>query len=279
MHVVKIRIALLKIMLEFVHVNQEPLETHFWAVFHFNIVQPIANVHLVRFAKLEFVRLFVHRIVNVSEINYACKEFVNRLATTIQLVLNSNFVKIIFAHKRFVAEATMIVCSTKNVKLIQLVVRNVETLVKDVFCAVEMRNVRHEITMVCVHVNKVLSMMAKVVADESNARMIMNVVRIHSVIKIYVNWRAKAEEHAVTRPFVQLKITDPFAIVNQDTVETHMSNVMRSTIAVTLHADQELCVLTIRALSIVLAVTAMLEIHTMKDVVWLSNVQAILTAQ
>jgi len=45
MHVDKMQIVSLKIMLEFVHVNQAQLETLYWAAFLFNIVRPIINVH------------------------------------------------------------------------------------------------------------------------------------------------------------------------------------------------------------------------------------------
>lgn len=278
MRVAKMRIVSLTIMLAFVRVNQAPPEIHCWAVFRFNIVRAIVSVHRAQFVKLEFVRRFVHRIVNVSPINRVCKAFANRLVTITQLVLISNSVKTIFAHKKFDAEATMIACLTKNAKSIHPVVRNVETLVKDAFCAVAMLNVQHEITMVCVHVNKALLMMAKADADESNVKMIMNAVRINSVIKIFANWRVKVEKHAAIKPFAQSKITDPLVTANQDIAEIHTNNVMQSIIAATLHADRALYAQTIKELSIVLVVMALLAIHTMKDAVWLSNAQAIRTA-
>jgi len=217
--------------------------------------------------------------VNVSQINYVCKEFVNRRVTTTQLALNSNIVKTTFVHKKFDAEVMMIVCQMNDVKSIRLDELNVEMRAKDVICAVVMLNVQHEIMMLCVHVNKVLLMMAKADAEESNVKRIMIVVQKNSVIKTFVNWRAKVEKHAAKKRFAQLKIIKPFATANQDTVATHTNNVMPSIIVETNHADQELCVQTTKEHSIVLVATATSEIHTMKDAVWHSNVQAMLTVQ
>lgn len=98
-------------MLEFARVNQDPLAIHCWAVFQFNIVQLIINVRPEQFAELEFARQFVHQIVNVFQINYVYKEFVNQHATIIPPALISNSVRIMCARKRYDAAPMTIVWS------------------------------------------------------------------------------------------------------------------------------------------------------------------------
>lgn len=159
----------------------------YWDVFQFNTVQPIINVHLEQFVRLVFVQQFVHQIVNVLLINFAYKEFVNQLVMAIQPVLISNSVKIIFAHKKFDAVAMMIACQMNAVKSIHTEDQIVKMLAKDALFVGEMPNVQHEIIMVCVHVYKVLLMMVKVDAVESNVKMILTVHRINSVKRIFVN--------------------------------------------------------------------------------------------
>lgn len=184
---VKIQIVWLKITLESVHVNREQRVIRYWAVFQFNTVQPIISVHRERFAKLEFVQLFVHRIVNVSPINFACKEFANQLVTIIQLVPTSNFVKTTFAHKRFGAAAMVIAYQMNGVKLIHTADPSAKMLARDAYYVDEMLNAQHEITMHYAHANKVLSMMVKADAEELNAKEILTVQRINSVKRMFVN--------------------------------------------------------------------------------------------
>lgn len=266
MHAVNWQTVSSKIMWEFVRVNQEPPVIQCWAVFHYNIVQLIVNVHRERFAKLAFVRQFVHRIVNVSPINFAYKAFVKQHVTITQLVANSNFAKTIFVHKRFDAELMMIVHSTNIVSSIRMVDQNVRMRVKDVVSAVETPIVQLVIMKLCVHVNKALLMMVKVDVDELNVKKTMNVAQTNSVKRISANWHARVGNHVVKKQFVPLKIIDRFAIVNLATVEIHTNNVMRWIIAVTHLADQELCAQITKALSIALAVMDTLVIHTMKVV-------------
>lgn len=152
------------------------------------------------------------------------------------------------------------------VSLIRTVDRNVKMRAKDEVSAVEMLNVQLAIMTLCVHVNKVSLMMAKVDVKESNARKTMNAHRTNSVKRISVNWRVKAENHAVKKPFVRLKTIDQFAIVNQVTAEIHTNNVTLSIIVAMHLADQELYVRITKELSIALAVTDTLVIHTMKAV-------------
>lgn len=266
MLVVNIRIVLLKIMLESVHVNQEQRAIHFWAVYQFNTAQLIINVHRERFVRLAFVQQFVHRIVNVSLINFACKAFANRPATTIQHVPNSNSVRITFVHKRFDAVTMMNVCHMNIVMWIHMVDPNVRMLAKDVYSVAEMQSALHVIMTHCVHANQDLLTMAKVDADESNVKMMVIAHRNNSARKISANWHAKLDEHVAKRQFVPLKIIDPFAIVNRATVAIHMNNVMPSIIAAMHHADQEHNAQTTREHSIALAAMDTLVIHTMKAV-------------
>lgn len=187
MHAVNTQTAWLKITLESVHVNQEQRAIRCWAVFPSNTVQLIINVHRERFARPEFVQPFVHRIVNVSLINCACKEFANQLVTTIQLVPISNSVKIIFARRKFGVAVMRTVCRKNDVKSIHTADPSVEMLAKDVCFAVEMPNAQHETTMHCARANKVLSMMAKADADESNVKETTTVHRINFVRKMFAN--------------------------------------------------------------------------------------------
>lgn len=174
-------------MLEFAHAHQEQLVILYWVVFQFNIVRLIINVRPERFAELVFVRQFVHQIVNVSLINYVCKEFVNQHVMIIQPVLISNTVRIMYVRKRFDAALMMIVYSTNVAKLIRMVDPNVKMLAKDVFYADVMLNARHEIMKVRVHAIKVSSTMVKVDVVELNANATVNVAQINSVKRIFVN--------------------------------------------------------------------------------------------
>lgn len=266
MHVVNIRIVLLKITLVFVHVNREQRVIHFWVVFQFNIVLPIINVHREQFAQLVFVPPFVHQIANVSPINFAYKAFANRPVTITQHVQTSNSVKITSVHKRFDAATITNVYQTNIVMWIHTVDQNVRMLAKDVFSVAEMLNVLLVIMTLCVHANKVSLMMVKADADELNAKRILIVHQINSVRKIFANWHARVVKHAVKRQFVRLKIIDPFVIVNLATAVIHMNNVMQLIIVVIHHADREPCAQTTKEHSIVLAVMDTLVIHTMKDV-------------
>lgn len=273
MPVVKIQIVLLKITSEFVHVNQAQRVIHFLGVFQFNIVALIINVHRERFVRLAFVAQFVHRIVNALTINYVYKVFVSRPVMITQRVLTSNFVKITFVHKRFDAVAMMIVCSVNVVLSIRTVVRNVRMPVKGEFFVVEMRNVCHVITMHCVHVNKDSLMMDKVVAEESNVLVMLNVVQIISVKRIFVNWPAKRENHAVKKPFAQQKIIDQFVTVNQDIAGIRINIVMQLIIAETHLVAQEHFVRIIKEHSIVPVEMVMLEMLIMKVADWHLNVK------
>lgn len=258
MHVAKVQIASLKITSEFVRVNRAQLVIHFWAVFQFNIVALTTSVRREQFAKLVFVARFVHRIVTASLINYVYKVFVNRLVTTIPLVLISNSVKTTSAHKRFDAERTTIVCSMSIVLLIRMADPNVKMLAMVEFFVEEMQNVWHVIIMLCVHVSLALLMMDKVVAKKSNVKRTKAALRIVSVKRTFVNWSVKLEENrAVKRPFVRPKTIVQFAIVNRATVEIHMNIAMQLTIAVMHLVAPELCVQIVKERSIVLAEMAM----------------------
>lgn len=253
-------------MWEFARANQEPLAIHCWAVFQFNIVQLIINVRPEQFAELAFARQCVHQIANVFQINYVYKEFVNPHAMTIQHALISNSVRTMCARKRFDAIPMMIVRSTNIAKLIHTADLNVKMLVKDGFYADEMLNVRLETIRDRVHVNKVLSMMVKMDAVELNANATMNVVQINSVKRIFVNWPVKVVDRVVKKPFVPLKTIVQYAIVNRDTVEIHMNNVMPLIIVVIHRADQALSAPITKEHSIVHAVMDSLVIHIMKVV-------------
>lgn len=89
-------------MLAFAHASREPLAIHYWAVFQFNTVLLTINARLERFAELAFALQFVHRIVNVLQISYVSKEFVNPHAMIIQPALISNSVRIMCALRKFV---------------------------------------------------------------------------------------------------------------------------------------------------------------------------------
>lgn len=151
--------------------------------------------------------------------------------------------------------------------------QNVRMLVKDVFFAEEMLSAWLVIITLCVHVNKVLLMMAKMVADELNVKVIKIVLRNVSVKRISVNRPVKLENHVGKKRFVQLKIIVPFAIVNQATVEILINIVMPLIIVEIHHAVQEPFARITKAHSIVLVVMVMLVMRIMKDVVWLSNVK------
>lgn len=266
-------------MLVFVHVIQEQLATRFWAVYQFNTVPLTISVHRVEFAKQEFVRQFVLQIANVLPISCVYKEFANQRVTIIQLVLNSNFVKTIFAHKKFDAEATTTACRMNTVKPIHTVDQSAEMHVKDVICAQEMLNARLEIMMQFVLVNKVSLKTPKVNVAESSVHETMNAPQINSVKRIFANWPVKVVKRAAKRPFVRLKAIGRFATANLVIAEIHTNNVMRSTIVAMLPADQVPCVQTTKELSIALAVMDTLEIHTMKDAVWLLSAQTMQTVQ
>ena len=266
MLVVNIRIVLLKITLESALVNREQRVIHFWAVYQFNTAQPIINVHRERFVRLAFVQQFVHRIANVSLINFACKAFAKRPATTIQHVPISNSVRITFVRKKFDAVTMMNVCHMNIAMWIRMVDPNVRTLAKDVYFVAEMQSALHVITMHCAHANQDLLTMAKADADESNVKMMVTAHRSNSARKISANWHAKLDERVVKRQFVPLKIIDPFAIVNRATVAIHMNSVMPSIIVGMPHADREHSAQTTREHSIAPAVMDTLVIHTMKAV-------------
>lgn len=189
-------------------------------------------------------------------------------------MLNSNSVKIIFAHKKFDAETTTTVCPTSTVKSIRTVDPNVETHVKDVIFAPEMLNVRLEIMTPFVLANLVSLRMPKVNVEESSVPETLNALQINSVRRTFANWPVKVVKRAVKRPFARLKVIDQFATANQATAEIHTNNVMRSTIVAMPRAVQVPCAQITKEPSIALAVMDTLEIHTMKDAVWHLSVQA-----
>lgn len=279
MHVDEIRIALLKIMLEFAHVNQEPRVIHCWAVFQFNIVQLTTNVRPEQFVGLAFAQQFVHRIVNVSLTNCAYKEFVSQHAMTIQLVPISNSVRIMCAHKRFDAVAMTIACSMNIALSTRTVDLNVKMLAKDDSYADEMPNVQLEITRDCVHVKKVLPMMARVDVVELNANVTMNAVRINSVTRIFVNWSVRVVNRVAKKQFALLKVIVRYATVNRATVVIHMNSVMQLIIVVIHLAALALCAPITKEHSTVHAAMGTLVIHIMKDVAWHLNVKAMLIVQ
>lgn len=141
--------------------------------------------------------------MNVSLINYVYKEFVNQHATTIQPVLISNTVKIMYVRKRFDAAPTMIVYSMNVARSIRMADLNVKMLARDDSCVDVMLNVRLEIMMVSVHVNKVLLMMDKVDVVELNANVTVNAVQRNTVKRISVNWSVKVVDPAVKKLYVR----------------------------------------------------------------------------
>lgn len=110
MHADKIQIVSLRIVLVFVRVNQAPPEIQCLVVSQSPIVASIRNVQLAQFVKQVFAVPFVQQIASVSPINCVCKAFASQRVTKIQHAPTSNFVKIIFVRRRFVAAPMTIVC-------------------------------------------------------------------------------------------------------------------------------------------------------------------------
>lgn len=270
-HVDQMPIVSSKIISAFAHVNRALQVIHYSDVLLFNIAAVTINVQPERFAMREFVALFVHRIAIVSPINYVCKAFANLRVTTTRAVLIFNSVKRIFVQKKFDADRTKTVYSTKIASPIRTVAQNVEMHAKVAFCVAEMLNAQHVIIMQSVCAKLVSQVMHNPIAVALNAKPMSTVRRINSARRICVNWRVNWEKRAVKRHCVQLKIIVQFVIVNPASVAIRMRNVQPSIFVAIHHAALAQFVQITKAHSIALVVMDTSVIHTMKVVDWHSN--------